>query len=60
MQQGGIPPTQCTELLGYPEFVSETTYQIVREKVLDYLVQNVKFVTAESGEAGGGEPGAAS
>jgi trigger factor len=61
MQQEGISPQQFKELLGYPEFVSETTYQIVREKALDFIVSKMKFGTeavSETAEqpAGEGKP----
>jgi trigger factor len=45
-QREGITPKQFKELLNYPEFVSETTHQIMQEKVLDYLVGCAKFTTA--------------
>jgi trigger factor len=50
VQREGITPKQFKELLGYPEFVSEISHQIMQEKVLDYLVSCAKFTTAMPGE----------
>lgn len=46
VQREGITPKQFKELLGYPEFVSEISHQIMQEKVLDYLVGCAKYTTA--------------
>jgi len=43
MRREGINAQQFKELLGYPEFLSEATYQIVREKVLDHVAAVAKY-----------------
>jgi trigger factor len=45
-QSEGITPKQFRELLQHPEFTSEMTHQIMRNKVLDFLVACAKFTTA--------------
>ena len=50
MQYEGIPAEQIQELLKNPEFIRETTYQILREKVLAHLVASVKFNEESAGE----------
>lgn len=51
MQYEGIPPEQMKELLKVPEFVRETTYQILREKALAHLVASAKFNESSSPDA---------
>lgn len=48
MQQEGIPPEQFKELLKHDEFVSEATFQIVREKVMRHLAGSAKFTESEA------------
>ena len=43
IQYEGIPPEQVQELLKKPEFIRETTYQILREKVMAHLVESASF-----------------
>lgn len=43
MQYEGIPPEQMRELMQHREFYTEAAYQIVREKVLDHIVQSINF-----------------
>jgi trigger factor len=57
MQYEGIPAEQIRELLKNAEFVRETTYQILREKVLAHLIASAKFNT--EGEAAAAPPAAA-
>lgn len=62
VQREGITPKQFKELLGYPEFVSEISHQIMQEKVLDYLVGCAKFTTSATdapAPVGAGEEAAA-
>ncbi|MBN2083385.1 trigger factor [bacterium] len=43
IQYEGIPPEQVQELLKKPEFIRETTFQILREKVMAHLVDSASF-----------------
>lgn len=56
MRYEGIPAEQVKELLKLPEFVRETTYQILREKVVAHLIASAKFNESE-GDAAAEETG---
>jgi trigger factor len=52
MQREGLGPEQIQDLMKHREFFNEANYQIVLEKVLNHLVDKVKFtVGGETEEA---------
>ncbi|MCC7478880.1 trigger factor [bacterium] len=51
MQRENVSQDQIRQLARNREFINETTYQIIRAKVLEHLVNTVSFEVSEGSEA---------